>query len=81
MTSSNHPMRYKFVKYESDNMEERQYLDMCENIIDTGYSKSDRTGTGTFSMFGKTMRFSLNSGEGWWKSYCSSFREPRTRKS
>ena len=62
MTSSNHPMRYKFVKYESDNMEERQYLDMCENIIDTGYSKSDRTGTGTFSMFGKTMRFSLRGG-------------------
>ena len=53
---------YKFVKYERENKEERQYLDMCNNIIDLGYPKSDRTGTGTFSTFGRTMRFSLRGG-------------------
>lgn len=53
---------YKFVTYTKENKEELQYLDMCNNIIDLGYPKSDRTGTGTFSTFGRTMRFSLRGG-------------------
>ena len=60
--ASHYPTGYKFVKYERENSEERQYLDMCNNIIDLGYPKSDRTGTGTFSTFGRTMRFSLRGG-------------------
>lgn len=62
MTSAYYSTGYKFVTYGRENGEERQYLDMCNNIIEMGYAKSDRTGTGTFSTFGRTMRFSLRGG-------------------
>lgn len=41
---------------------ERAYLDLLQEIIDTGSDRMDRTGVGTRAVFGRQMRFNMQEG-------------------
>jgi len=52
-----------YYKYERiENKEEKQYLRLIESILLDGNLKGDRTGVGTLSLFGTSLRFNLEHG-------------------
>ena len=40
----------------------KQYLELLKDIMENGHDKEDRTGTGTRSVFGRSMRFDVSQG-------------------
>lgn len=45
------------------NYEEKAYLDLMQEILDRGEKRGDRTGVGTFSIFGANLSFNLRNGK------------------
>ena len=40
----------------------KKYLELMQEIVDHGVDKSDRTGVGTRSLFGRQLRYDLSEG-------------------
>uniref|UniRef100_A0A6C0BRV5 DHFR domain-containing protein n=1 Tax=viral metagenome TaxID=1070528 RepID=A0A6C0BRV5_9ZZZZ len=56
--------KYRFLTYMDDdtgstNSFDNEYLRLCNKVLEHGEERNDRTGTGTFSIFGDQMRFDI----------------------
>lgn len=50
----------EFNHYTYENKEELNYLDLMKKILDEGNEKSDRTNTGTYSLFGQSLKYDIS---------------------
>ena len=51
---------YSIATYNLNNHPENQYLNLLQDILDNGEMRTDRTGTGTLSVFGRQVRFDIS---------------------
>ena len=55
-------IKYKFATYDKRNHEEGAYLDLISKVLLQGNERNERTGVGTYSIFGNCMKFDLRDG-------------------
>lgn len=58
-------IHYKFLTYkrfDTKISDEKEYLKLCQNIVDEGKARDDRTGVGTYSVFGRQLHFDISQG-------------------
>lgn len=52
----------EFQKYKYFNKEEFKYLKLMKNILNNGFQRPDRTGIGSLSLFGKSLKYDVRNG-------------------